>query len=75
MAPERPPSTAVVAAVADREGVDETALSERLYDVVDPEALDDLFRDARGRVAFEYLGYVVGVDHEGRVEVRPVEER
>jgi hypothetical protein len=54
-------SEAVVAAVADRAGVDRTDLPP-LFEAVDPDALDALFADRRpGRVAFEYAGYEVTV--------------
>ncbi|WP_436931461.1 HalOD1 output domain-containing protein [Halosimplex halobium] len=72
------PSAAVVRRVADREGVDPGELATPLYSVVDPEALDALFRPgdadalaARGAVHFEYLGYEVRVDADGDVAVTP----
>jgi hypothetical protein len=47
-------STAVVRGVAEIKGVDPTDLDERLYDHVDPDALDRLFRaDPDGSVAAE----------------------
>jgi hypothetical protein len=66
-------SEAVVAAVADSEGVAPADLDRSLYEVIDPDALDALFNDVRGRVTFEYLGYVVTIDSEGDVELSPVE--
>jgi hypothetical protein len=68
------PSQAVVEAVADHRGVAVEELRDPLYDVVDPDALDDLFRDGTGRVAFEYLGYDVTVRHDGTVDVFPAED-
>ena len=62
-------SEAVLTAIAEREGVDELELREPLYETIDPDALDALFRDGRGRVTFEYLGYLVTVDQDGEVEV------
>lgn len=62
-------SEAVLAAVAHREGVDEQDLRSPLFDAVDPDALDSLFRDTPGRVTFEYSSYTVTVDHEGNVEL------
>lgn len=62
-------SEAVVSAVAEARGVDETALEKPLYDSVDTEALDSLFRNGTGRVTFEYLNHTVSVDHEGSVEL------
>ncbi|MBV0923840.1 hypothetical protein KTS45_06450 [Halomicroarcula limicola] len=44
-APAEPLSEAVVYAVAAAKGVDPLDLDERLYDHVNPEALDELFRE------------------------------
>ncbi|MHB9287038.1 HalOD1 output domain-containing protein [Halobacteriales archaeon Cl-PHB] len=66
-------STAVVRAVADREGVDPIDLEQPLYAVVDSEALDDLFSTAEGSVTFEYHGYVVTAHSDGTVDLDPVE--
>ncbi|WP_435102078.1 HalOD1 output domain-containing protein [Halarchaeum sp. P4] len=60
---------AVVRAVAEREGVPVEELSQPLYEVVDPEALDALFRANTGRASFEYAGYRVTVTHDGRVDI------
>lgn len=62
-------SNAVVQAVADADGVDETELEKPLADVIDPDALDRLFRDSTGSLSFRYLGYTVNVDHSGTVDV------
>ena len=73
-----PPSQAVVEAVADAEGVPPEALCppeyETLHDVVDPQALDELFAPKAtgiernpGRVSFEFCGYVVTVEPDGSV--------
>jgi hypothetical protein len=61
---ERTVSEAVLTAVAEREGVAEHELRPPLYDVINPEALDALFREATGSVTFEYLGYRVTVDSD-----------
>lgn len=76
---ERPPSQAIIEAIADAEGVDLSEVGppayEPLYSVVDPEALDSLFRASgeRGptdlRVDFTYEGYEVTVRSGGRVDV------
>ena len=42
-----------------------------LYEVIDSEALDGLFRQTVGTLTFEYLGYEIQVDHEQRVDVTP----
>lgn len=76
-------SQSIVEAVAEREGVDVTEVEppeyEPLYTVVDPGALDELFsrtpgaRDrGPGRVHFEYAGYAVTVDSDGRVDLEEV---
>lgn len=76
---ERTPCQAIVRAIADREGIDVTDLEPPAYDplyaVVDPEALDDLFRtrsddgSVNASVQFEYAGYDVLVHADGRVEI------
>ena len=62
------PSEAVVSLVANRENVDVQEMTP-LYDAIDPDALDSLFRDGAGNVKFEYEGYLVTVDHENGVDV------
>jgi hypothetical protein len=73
------PTQAIIAAIARHEGVDVTEIEppayEPLYSVVNPEALDTLFRtpsDADGvdaYVSLEYAGYDVTVYSDGRVDV------
>ena len=71
----------VIAAVAEREGVDPTDIEppeyESLYEAINPEALDSLFAPrsngterTRGRVEFTFCDYHVVVTSEGEVEVR-----
>lgn len=73
-------SFAIIAAVAEREGVDPTDIEppeyEALYEVLDPEALDALFAPrqngaerASGRVEFRYCGYDVTVTDGGEVSI------
>lgn len=65
-----PLSQVVVEAVASAEGVDPLDLEVPLYDAVDPDALDALFRSGAtvdGRVEFEYHGYEVTVTGDGHV--------
>lgn len=70
----------VIAAVAEREGVDPTDIEppeyEALYDAVNPEALDSLFAPrtdgtdrTTGRVEFTFCDYYIVVTSEGDVEV------
>lgn len=74
-----PVSTLVVAAVAKAAGVDTTDL-EPLYDAVDPEALDELFKPtgSTGRMinslSFPYSGHLVTVHGDGKVAVRSPDE-
>jgi len=69
------PSTAVIAAIANKEGIDPMELEppryETLYSVIDPEALDQLFSQpgGGGTVVFGYCGYEVTVHADGTVEV------
>lgn len=64
-------SETVVVAVAEARGVDPTELDPRLYDFVDPDALDSLFRSDEGSVAFTMAGCHVTVYGSGRVVVLP----
>jgi len=63
-------SDAVVEAVADYLGIDETDVGEPLYDVINTDSLDDLFRGGSGEVSFRYTGLRVTVDSDGNVAVR-----
>ena len=56
-------------AIAEREGVDAGELGIPLYEVIDPDALEVLFKDDTGQVTFEYQGYTVTVDHTGDVNL------
>lgn len=68
-------SQLVVEAVADAEGVDPLELSSPLYEVIDPDALDQVFAvtstDGRrdGQVTLSYNGYEVTVCGDGYVTV------
>lgn len=78
-ATERPefPSTDVVLAIVEREGVDPTDLETPLCKVIDPDALDTLYPSdgtapPHGRVTFSYNGYNVRVtaDRDVRISAR-----
>lgn len=59
----------VIEAVAEAENADPVDL-DPIYDAIDPDALDDLFRGREGefgRVVFRYHGYRVTVGRNGRV--------
>lgn len=71
---QQPLSEKVVDAVAEREGVDPVDLDPRLYRVVDPDALDQLFQssqrtDADLEIAFTYSDYEVVVRSDGELTV------
>lgn len=64
----------VVAEITDRVASLEKTRPDNLqslYEVIDTEALEALFRDTRGRLTFEYLDYDVTVYHDYSVEVTP----
>lgn len=65
----RSPSEAVLHEVAEHKGISPEELNPPLYDVIDPEALDTIFRKNTGRITFEYHGYVVTVDASGNVNL------
>jgi len=66
-------SEKVLLTIADAEGVDPLDLSPRLYDVVDPEALESIFcHEQRARasnlsITFDYLDWEVRVHDGGEV--------
>lgn len=64
-------SARVLEAVAEHEGVDPVDLPEPLYEAVDPDALDEFFRESTANcsVAFDYLGYRVTAYADGDVTV------
>ena len=68
-------SRSVIEAVAAREGVDPTELSEPLARAVDPDALDSLFTRSSGHVMFTYQGYEVCVSSSGDVSLTNDRER
>lgn len=68
---DEPVTVQIIERIADREQLDPRDLDRPLYDAVDPDALDALFRcdDADVTVEFRYLGYRVVVDGEGEIEI------
>lgn len=72
-----PPSTEVVEAVAKRKGIDSVDLVERLYDVIDPDALDTFLSSSnlrqKGTVSmkFTFCGYHITVYGDGRIVLHP----
>jgi len=70
-----PPSKRVVRELSDAKGVDQECI-DPLYNTVDPDALDAIFRDlpdgpkrVGGRVEFTHEGYDVTVRADGGVSV------
>ncbi|UPM44825.1 HalOD1 output domain-containing protein [Halocatena salina] len=62
----------VIEAVATEMNIHPTELSEPLYEVLNPDALDVLFVDrdgTDGKVTFNYCGYSITVTAEGDVSV------
>lgn len=68
---DRCPSEALVEQLAESEGVEPWELELTLYDYVDPDALDSLFRPGSGGgyVVFEIDGRVAFLDSDGTVQV------
>jgi hypothetical protein len=63
-------STAVIEAVADREGTNKADLpGPVLFEAIDPDALNALCRNDSVRVSFNCHGYLVTVDSENNVEL------
>lgn len=64
------PSEAVVRAIAQAKGVDPVEMPS-LYGIVDPEALDTVFKSSGGSyVQFPFCGYTVAVVSDGRIIVQ-----
>jgi hypothetical protein len=66
-------SETVLSEVAQQEDVQPEDLNPPLFEVVDPDALDGLFKGDTGRVSFEYHGYSVTVDHSANVSLQSIE--
>ena len=71
----------VLNTVAARKDTEPTALQPPLYEVVDPDALDNLFTPRadgsvrmRGEVRFAYCGYEIRISSNGDVRAVPEEE-
>ncbi|WP_266078605.1 DUF7504 family protein [Haladaptatus caseinilyticus] len=71
-------STTVTVAVADVAGVEPAEIPEQLYDVIDPEALDKLFKPRDdgtprrgGRLSFSLYGHHVTIRGDGSITVQP----
>lgn len=71
---------AVVAAVADADGVSPVEVTPPLYEAIDPDALETVVAsmtsgpdEPAGRVEFAYSGYEVVVTEDGEVSVTPSE--
>lgn len=70
---DRRPSVSVVLAVSNALDADPLELDERLYEAVDPDALDRLLENCESaacRVTFELAGRSVTVRADGRIVVR-----
>lgn len=70
------PSTAIINAIADHEGTSPDEIGPRLYDVVDPDALDSLFRPrvdgeqrVGGKAVFGYRGYEITYESDGWIHI------
>lgn len=72
--------TTIVERIADRESVDPLDLDQRLYDVVDVEALEEVVNSTNGdsperdvTVSFTFNGYIVTVESGGEVSISDCE--
>lgn len=77
---DTPPSTKLIEVVAARKGVAPLDLPERLYDAIDPDALDALLMPSNAdgddslSVEFTYCGYHVSMDQDGHITLQPIIE-
>lgn len=63
------PSESILYEIAEHTGESPGELNPPLFDVVDPGALNAVFRGDSGHISFEYHGYTVTVDHTGNVNL------
>ena len=66
-------SVAIIESVADATGIDPIDLNPPLSKVVDPDALDTIFRADTGELSFTYHDHRVTVTHTGTVNVTPID--
>ncbi len=72
---EKPLSLAVVECISKADGADPETLPP-LHEAIDPEALDDLFRDRTpGEVTFTYLDYEITVGSDAVISTRQLEDQ
>jgi hypothetical protein len=77
VAPDETVSSAVVRAIATVKGVDPVDLDERLYDHIEPDALDTLLESKSGdseteiQVSFSMSGCDIDVFDAGKIVVAP----
>jgi Halobacterial output domain 1 len=71
-------SVRVIDAVVETIGTDTTEI-DPLYDYIDPDALNDLFKSSEngqhhrgGRVEFQMEDHLIRISSDGDIEVRPV---
>lgn len=67
----QPISERVIRAVASHEGCDPLELEPPLYDAINPESLDALFKrdTVDGRLTFEWQGYRIDVTANGSIDL------
>lgn len=64
----------VVSAVARADDVDPADVEPALFEAIDGDSLDGLFRETTGHVRFVYRGYDVTVTSDGNVSLEPLSE-
>ncbi|WP_435159530.1 HalOD1 output domain-containing protein [Haladaptatus sp. DFWS20] len=65
-------SDAVVKAVAEEKGCEPTRLTPPLYDVIDPDALDMMYRRASPQTVFEFAGYEVTIQPDKSIMLQTI---
>ena len=69
------PSERILETIAEEEGRDALEFEPVLSEVIDPDALDALFRreEHPERIEFNYLGYRVQIRSDGEITVRDLD--
>ncbi|MFD1588249.1 HalOD1 output domain-containing protein [Halorientalis brevis] len=71
--PTKTTATQIIQEIASREGVEPSALPQRLFDVLDPDALNKILATTEGQVSFHCCGYDVTASRDGDIEITPSE--
>ena len=65
----------IIQSVARAEGVEASTIDEQLYQVINMDAVDSLFRDSPGVLRFQFKDYWITIDHTETITVEKIGQR